>query len=342
MKQPFKVALTWDYELYFGARTGTVAGCMLDPANSLLEIAETTGVRFTFFADAGFLWKATLENDSRVQQDLKNISTQIKQWDKAGHETGLHIHPHWEDCHYKGGSWQMNLQRYKLIDFSKKEAASIISKYTDVVKKQVQQPIKVFRAGGWCVQPFHHFSDALYDIGIRADSSVFRGGINMNNTYQYDFSKCPLNDHWTFNNDVCRQVDNGRFDELAIGSKKYSPFFFWKLFVLGRLYPHLHKPLGNGIPASGGGSKWKFLTRSNVLPVSVDGYFVTKLKSAIFHAQKNNQPFLVVIGHPKACTRFQIKYLEKLIREAADNVQWVTISQLMENKEQIINRQRVV
>ena len=34
-----KIAITWDYELFFGERSGSVAQCMLEPTNRLLSLA---------------------------------------------------------------------------------------------------------------------------------------------------------------------------------------------------------------------------------------------------------------------------------------------------------------
>ena len=56
--------LTYDYELFFGAPTGTVEKCIIEPTNLLREIANRTGVKMVFFIDAFFFkWQVTLEYD---------------------------------------------------------------------------------------------------------------------------------------------------------------------------------------------------------------------------------------------------------------------------------------
>jgi hypothetical protein len=109
----------------------------------------------------------------------------------------------------------------------------------------------------------------------------------------------------------------------------YSPLFFWKLFVLGRLFPSQHKPIGNGLPAKGGGSKKDLLTRSHRLCVSADGYFSTQLNRALKQAQQGNEPFLVIIGHPKALTPFGLKTLEAFIAQHHKHHEFVTLSSVV-------------
>jgi len=90
-----KIAFTWDYELFFGEKSGSVQQCMLEPTNELLRLAEKHGAKFTFFPDAGYLVHA--KKNEQTLSDLALVIEQIKHWDAKGHETGLHIHPHWED-----------------------------------------------------------------------------------------------------------------------------------------------------------------------------------------------------------------------------------------------------
>lgn len=304
-----KIAFTWDYELFFGLKTGSVEKCMLQPTAELLRIARENNAKFTFFPDVAWLLKD--QNDAVIHQ--------IKQWHQEGHETGLHIHPHWEDCEKIGSEWNMNLNRYKLADFSKEDAAKLIKKYSNEVERITGQRAGSFRAGGWCVQPFFQIKDALHEAGIYIDSSVFQGGKNLTLPYHYDFSTCPKDNSWRFEDEVCRPTENGIFVELPIASKMYSPWFFWKLFILGRMRPSHHKPIGDGYPAAGGGSKKQLLTRQNLLCVSSDGYFATQIQRAINKAEKLGQEKMVVIGHPKACTLFSLRQLEKFIRQSTDH-----------------------
>lgn len=322
-----KIAITLDYELFFGERSGSVKECMVEPTHSLLNLAKHYQVPFTFFPDAGCLIK--FEEHPACHPELKHIKEQIQHWDAEGHETGLHIHPHWEKSVWKDGHWQHELSHYKLADFSAEEASGIVERYASYMNALLAKPMQSYRAGGWCAQPFAPMAEAMEKAGIRFDSSVFKGGKNTTEPYQYDFTTTPDATHWKFSDDPAVLHPEGKFTELPIASMRYSPLFFWKLFVLGRLFPSLHKPIGNGLPAKGGGSKKDLLTRSHCLCVSADGYFSTQLNRALKQAQQAKEPFLVIIGHPKALTPFGLKTLEAFIAQHHKQHEFVTLSSVV-------------
>lgn len=322
-----KIAITWDYELFFGERSGSVAQCMLEPTDRLLELASKYKIPFTFFPDAGCLIK--FEEQSDCHNELQRVKTQIQTWDSQGHETGLHIHPHWEKSVWMDGRWQHDLSHYKLSDFSAEEASHIVERYASYMNSILAHPLQGYRAGGWCAQPFTPVAEAMKKVGIRYDSSVFKGGKNTTSPYQYDFTDTPKASHWRFTEDPAVFDSEGAFTEIPIASMNYSPLFFWKLFVLGRLNPGQHKPIGNGLPAKGGGSKKDLLTRSHHLCVSADGYFSTQLNRALRKAQRANEPFMVVIGHPKALTPFGLHTLEAFIAQHQRNHEFVTLSSIL-------------
>jgi peptidoglycan/xylan/chitin deacetylase (PgdA/CDA1 family) len=322
-----KIAITWDYELFFGERSGSVEQCMLEPTERLLKLAGKYNIPFTFFPDAGCFIK--FEEQAACHPELEQIKEQIQQWDAKGHETGLHIHPHWEKSLWKDGHWHHDLSYYKLADFSEEEASRIVERYAGYMNSLLSQPMQSYRAGGWCAQPFAPVAEAMKEAGIRLDSSVFKGGKNTTNPYQYDYTTTPDAAHWKFTEDPAVEVARGWFTEIPIASLNYSPLFFWKLFILGRLFPYQHKPVGNGIPAKGGGSKKDLLTRSHRLCVSADGYFSTQLNRALKQAQRTNVPFLVIIGHPKALTPFGLKTLETFIAQHHKHHEFVTLSTIV-------------
>jgi peptidoglycan/xylan/chitin deacetylase (PgdA/CDA1 family) len=322
-----KIAITWDYELFFGERSGSVEQCMLEPTERLLELSSKYKIPFTFFPDAGCLIK--FEEQADCHQELQRVKTQIQSWDSLGHETGLHIHPHWEKSSWMDGRWQHDLSHYKLSDFSAEEASRIVERYASYMNSILAHPLQSYRAGGWCAQPFTPVAEAMKKAGIRYDSSVFKGGKNTTSPYQYDFTVTPNASHWKFTEDPAVLDSEGAFTEIPIASMNYSPLFFWKLFVLGRLNPGQHKPIGNGLPAKGGGSKKDLLTRSHRLCVSADGYFSTQLNPALRKAQRANEPFMVVIGHPKALTPFGLHTLEAFIAQHYKNHEFVTLSSIL-------------
>jgi hypothetical protein len=320
-----KIAITWDYELFFGEQSGSAQKCMLEPCAYLLEIAKKNNAKFTFFVDAGMLvWG---EREPSFKQELTEIQNQISKWGQQGHETGLHIHPHWEDAIWENG-WRFDLKRYKLADFKDVEVEQIFDKYLFSLQKWSKEKIVSYRAGGWCIQPFSKLKSSFLKHQFMIESSIFKEGKNTTSPYNYDFSNAPQMEKWRFENHECEEDVNGTFLEIPIASKTYSPLFFWKLFVLGRLFPKRHKSIGNGSPAKGGGSKKDFLTKFNHLCVSADGYFVTEIERAILEAEKKGWNSIVIIGHPKACTLFSLNYLDNLIAKLSKKHQFVCLRDL--------------
>ena len=167
-----------------------------------------------------------------------------------------------------------------------------------------QQKIVSNRAGGWRIQQVDWHISSFKKHNIIIESSIFQGGKNETSPYQFDFTKATLKEKCNFETDECIEDNNGSFTEIPIAAQTYSPLFFWKLFVLGRLYPSQHKSIGNRSPAKGGGSRKDFLTKYNHLWAIADGYFVTQIEKAIREVEKRGWERIVIIGHPIACTQF--------------------------------------
>jgi hypothetical protein len=309
------VYLTYDYELFFGDPTGSVEKCIIEPTNFLRQIAKDTGVKMVFFIDVGYLKK--LEEFRAqfplVEHEYQLVFNQIKDLVAEGHDCQLHIHPHWEDCTHDGCQWKMIVDRYKLIDFSEEEIIEIVLEYKSILKSITQKPIIAYRAGGWCLQPFSKIQKAFSKAGLKIDSTVFPGGENKKGNYFYDFKNTPNKDKWQFSSDLCEEDVDGEFWEFPISNQKYSIWFFWRLFILGRLQPKLHKPIGDGYPMPSPGMRKQMLTKGMTLSASVDGYFVTKLNQVVKRNQYKGWEETVIIGHPKACTHFALKQLKKFI-----------------------------
>ncbi len=309
------IYITFDYELYFG-NTGTLEKCILHPTELLLNMAEKNGIRLVHFVDAGYLLKLEEYRSkfSNVDKEYKLIIDQLEKLWKSGHDIQLHIHPHWEDCTYMNGNWNMNVSRYKLDDWSDIKISEIVSKYKRKLEEITgENQIYAFRAGGWCIQPFQRLKNALFLNGISLDSSVFPNGNYSSSHYNYDFRNSPQKSKWKFNDDPLIEEDNGIFTELPISSIKNSPLFYWKLFLLGRLDPYNHKPFGDGTPISAPGQRKKMLTSTTINTVSVDGYNAQLLNKAFLQQSNSNKEEMVIIGHPKSLTRYGLSALDKFI-----------------------------
>ncbi len=322
------IYITLDYEIYFGENHGTVEKCIIYPTSELIRIAEKHDVRFSFFVDCGFILKLDefRKKHPQLEKDYNLITEQIKYLSATGHDIQLHIHPHWEDSYYDGNRWVIDIKRYKLMDFNETEIADIVYRYKKVLVDLTGKEIFAFRAGGWCLQPFDKLKKTFKENNITLDSSVFRNGFYISENYNYDFRNAPDKDIYRFEDESAIENPTGCFTELPISAIRNSPLFFWKLFLLGRKNPYLHKPLGDGRAMPAPGQRKKMLTQYTNCTVCVDGYNAHLLQKALKMLQKKKFEQMVVIGHPKALSRYSIQKLEEFINKNKKENNFTTIA----------------
>jgi hypothetical protein len=326
------VFLTLDYELFFGDNPGTVEKCMIEPTNMLLEICQKHQIGMTFFVDAGHLSRIhELKNTfPHLQEEESKISQQLRQLLDSGCDIQLHVHPHWEFTTIQNGIWNMSVSNhYKLSDFTKEEAATILRKYKSVLEKTIGRKVHSFRAGGWCIQPFTHIASCMKELELIYDTSVFPGGKMVTGDYNFDFTKAPKNlGRWSFSTDECIPDETGYFTEIPISTHRYSPFFYWELFAWGRIAPKKHKFIGDGNYIPQPGRRKELLTRYSWNHASFDGYYAKKMSEICINGLKNKHSDIVFIGHPKGMTHYSIKQINDFIKKMKHKVQFTTFNDL--------------
>jgi hypothetical protein len=307
------IFITLDYEIFFGSNSGTQERCILHPTKLLLDILNQYNIKATFFIDSGYLIKMDEHRTEfpQIEKDYQEVIAQILELDKDGHDIQLHIHPHWEDSFYDGEKWILDTTRYKLHDFSSLEIADIIHRYKKVLTNIVGDKVFVYRAGGWCMQPFAKIEEALKRENIWLDSTVFRGGLNESITHSFDFREMPKLDNWMFDKDPLVVEKKGFFREIPISSYRVSPLFFWKLAFFKKLGSSQYRAFGDGSAA--GGSKWdkfRMLFKPTFSVVSIDGMKIDFLEKAYQSYKKKLAEHFVLIGHQKSLTPYSLKKLE--------------------------------
>src|SRR5229473_8441061 len=101
------IFFTFDYELFFGAKSGSAEKCLIEPTNELIRIAGKSNAAFTFFIDAGYLKRLDEFRNkfNTLEKDYAAVTKQLESLRRNGHDLQLHIHPHWEDSYYDGTTW---------------------------------------------------------------------------------------------------------------------------------------------------------------------------------------------------------------------------------------------
>jgi len=311
------IYFTFDYELFFGKNSGTLDNCIIKPTNKLIKIADKYNVKFIFFVDSGYIIKLNeyREKYPILDADYQKITSQIKQLHDQGHDIQLHIHPHWEDSYFDGEKWIMDTTRYRLHQFNEKEIDDIVFRYKKVLTEIVGDRIFAFRAGGWCIQPFDKISKALQKHNIWLDSTLYKNGLNLSSTHFIDFRNMPEKIKWKFSSDPLVEDEKGFFTEVAIGSMKMSPLFYWKFAFTKKFATTKHQMFGDGAPV--GASKkdiLKMLIKPSYSAISCDGYKSSLLVKAYNQYLKEEKDNFVVIGHPKATSEFSLGMLNEFIK----------------------------
>ena len=306
-----KILITLDYELFFG-KSGSIAKNIIEPTEELLSILDKFNIKASFFIDSGYIIKLKeyMRNFENLKKDYDLIVQQIKKLSYENHDIQLHIHPHWEDSFFDGKEWVFNTNRYKLSDFSELEIDDIVKRYSLVLEQITYKKPFVFRAGGWCIQPFAKLADALYKYGIRVDSTIFFGGKNTTLEKSFDFTNSPNINSWRFSKDPLIQNKNGNFLEIPISSVKAAPFFYCK-FIWNKFFGgESHKSFGDGSAIRNSKEQiFNLLFKPSFSVASIDGY-----KASILNrCAKQNKEQLVLIGHPKAFSPFSLKALDDFI-----------------------------
>ena len=312
-----RTLLTLDYEVFFGPATGTARACLIEPTEALRAIARRHGAKLVFFVDAGYLVKLAAEAGScaTLAADQAAIARQLGALAREGHEIQLHIHPHWETSRWTSHGWELDLTRFAIHAFDSAAIADIVQRYAGVLRDIAgAQAAYVYRAGGWVIQPFVALREALLANGVTIDSTVFAGGFRKSRIQPYDFRGAPAKSRWRFDADPLVEDPNGAFLEVPIASRRLRPDFFWRMALAKKAGGARHRPFGDGrAVAMEGGDLAEKLLKPSVSVVSMDGYKASFLARAAAEYRARGMEDFVVIGHPKALTRYSLEKLDEFL-----------------------------
>ncbi|MFN7965635.1 MAG: hypothetical protein U0V87_08105 [Acidobacteriota bacterium] len=191
------VSLTFDYELYF-RESGTIERCMLEPTEAINALMIKWKMRGTFFIDT--LCLEQFERHACWREKTHRVKAQLETLVRAGHELGLHLHPHWIDAVPEGDRWVFPTYRhYRLqslpepevaedlcageLNFSMKYMNQLVTEISVVPRRRaLHQPVseasRRFRSGGFgSTAAFAESSTAAKPAGrfpLRARSCLYR------------------------------------------------------------------------------------------------------------------------------------------------------------------------
>lgn len=341
-----KIFLTFDYELPLGGIKKSFKHSLFDPTEKLLDLADDMNVPIVLFADILSAVKFKSWNNDAFFIPFKN---QISGALKRGHDVQLHLHPHWLHTKFENGEFLVS-EKYSLSDFESNAYPDNIEgiiesgcKTLSEICKEAKPDYKcvAFRAGGYCLQPkTDKIITALYNNGIRYDSSISKGYYFKSDFSFVDYRKTPDKPNWILplNGNLLSESDNGIL-EIPIASKFKNVFELPTRFKL-KLYKHrvvenrgkqLHTNKNTNIK-----DKAIQLFASRMLTVDnhtySDKYLMEILAYNLNCYKKHDVIMCSLIGHPKSMGNYAYTLLRNFINNVTDkygsSVQFCTFSQL--------------
>ncbi len=229
------IALTADYELFFGKNFLSYDEVLFEPTQKILERLSEYDIPLNLFADICSVWR---HRDFDISVYADKFESQLIEAVKHGNDVQLHLHPHWLNSTYDGKDWVHDQKKFKLQDFgfdndSEISAGKIIRKGKEYLERLLTKHYPeykciAFRAGGYCLQPNENeLIKALLDEGIKIDSSIIPNLSIKSNVNEVNFGNVPDAPNWfmSFQNGINHESDDGIFEIPIPSSIKLAPKF---------------------------------------------------------------------------------------------------------------------
>jgi hypothetical protein len=298
--------ITFDYEVFLGRNTGTIYNCVIKPTKLILDILKGNNAKAIFFVDA--TWLLFLKKN--YLNDFLYIIEQLKEICKSGSSVELHLHPQWIQAKKtdKGIIFE-SFKHYKLHSLGNQEMLDLFKKSVELLENISNQKVHCFRAGGWCIEPFHRIKDAFVTTGIKYDFSVAPGiSLKDDKIYDYDFSAAPKLPFYNFQYDVSKPEPNGSFVEIPLSTYKNNPVYR----VINKIFLIFQK---DKIFGDGKGNKEKsiIMTLYKGFRISLDMLTLDKTTHLFFkyllktHFRKSL--LRVIVSHPKTISKQSLRNL---------------------------------
>lgn len=325
-----KIFLTLDYELY-GDGSGHVFHNIIEPMESLLLLAKELDIKYTIFFE--YLEYLKLKEEWSLGNKMGYVSDpsvamaeQIKKALLLGHSVQLHIHPQWLNAKYKNDDWILDNSLWRLGSLNKKDLTAVLTKGKETLESlliSAKHDYKciALRAGGYNCQPSEEILQAMKQVGLEIDSSIYAGGYEDGLLSKYDFRTISTaTDFWECGDNLESFGENKIF-ELPITS--YPIRRLYKYTSFSRLISIL-KNRKSAV------TSFKSKTTDNNSFIRKIKYFIqrecitwdfclfSERMNKLFYreAKSENKKVCVLVGHPKGFT--SIKSTHKIIKYLKD------------------------
>ncbi|HRG59314.1 MAG TPA: hypothetical protein PK323_10185 [Bacteroidia bacterium] len=337
MKTIKNILLTFDYELFLGAESGTAQNCLILPTNRLLDILNKHQIKAIFFVDILYLLrlKEIISKYPQAQNDYDEVCKQIATMSALGHYVYLHIHPHWLDAIYipEKNQWNLsNTKHFALSNLNENEGFNLLEKGYQLLHEIIStvphaHKIEGYRAGGLFIQPFQLFYRFLKQYHMPFEFSVYPYFTSKSQVCSVDFSHIPKNRIYKFENDCCVEEKRGYFTEYTISEITISGIN--RLINSGqfRINTKILKD-----KAWGDGKGAAHVMNNNNKKIGINGIvketaaveLMNLWKNKVYMTYLQQHQFLHFLSHPKLVSPLNLVALESFIINAQKKYQVIT------------------
>lgn len=315
------IYLTFDYELFVNDNTGDIDHCLIIPTNHLLVLLKRHDVHAVFFIDMAYAYRMKELKDKypALETDYEKFCTQIRQIAAEGHEIALHLHPQWFYAQYDGDKWKMDFEHYKLSDMPVEMADKRFDVCYALLKEISCYNVKSFRAGGFSIQGYEGFRNAMKRNGLINDSSALFGEKQLTALQHYDYTFLDTPDVYSFDENSLKPKVSGSFTEYPIATTKFSLLAYCLLKIKVKFFTSPYVRWGNGGDAAAKRNQefWENVKRrmTNGVKVygSVDGFLSLILEKCLKQQLAKGYQNMTLLGHPKLASEQSLANLDAFI-----------------------------
>lgn len=321
------IILTFDYELSLGGKSGSVQKCMLEPTDLILDVLKNYSARAIFFIDTPYLLRLEelSEKFDKVKEDYFAIKNQLIRIANEGHYVYHHIHPHWLDAKYipEENQWNMSDKSkytvYQLTDDERKQVFKASNRILTEILSESENSSKPegYRAGGLYIEPFSAFKPYFIEHGIVYEFSTVPYLSKVHDKYFYDFSRCPEDPIYRFEDEAAIKNSEGQFLQYTIskfklkGLRKILNGIYYRLSKLeNKRYTDGQSVSVEFNSSDEDSSSNSYFESDNILSIELMnpvllGWFKNIVK-------KND--YVHILSHPKLLTPISIEQFDSLMK----------------------------
>lgn len=246
-----RLLLAFDHELSLGG-SESYPRDLFDPTDELLDAADALEAPITLFTD---VCCAIRFRQWDPEGFFRPYCRQIESVLERGHDVQLHLHPHWMDSEFRHGRF-IPAGSYSLGEFCDRpwpnNVPGIVGQGVELLEelcrpKRPGYRCIAYRAGGFSLSPATAaVLSALYQHGIRIESSIAKGNYLASDLWRVDHRRMPDKANWyiALPGPLDREASGGLY-EIPIASRPRTPINNLP-FLMKRLVCRFrrHRPAG--------------------------------------------------------------------------------------------------